>query len=335
MLIKILAVIFIGIGIFFWWSCITPVDSDNQDTMTVVIEEGSGRRDIAKQLKQENLIRSELVFSLYSFFSNSLKAGEYELSSSMSIRDIIGVLSDGGENTEEVRVVIPEGLNIDEIDAILTESKVLQEGEFKNELKDENGADLSTSQAFEEYGDRFAFLQTINSPTLEGFLFPDTYNFFIDTTPQDVVEKMLHNYQQKTESLLESIEPSEVLSIMTKASLIQGEVQTKRDMKLVAGIIENRLRINMPLELDITLVYITGNRDVKPTDKNIRSEYNTYRNRGIPPSPINNPGLDAIEAVLEPIPSEYYFYLSAQDGTTHFSKTLEQHNKNIDKYLRQ
>ena len=328
MLIKLIAVIFIGIGVFFWWSCVTPVDSDNQQTKVILIQEGSGRRDIAKQLKDEQLIRSELIFSLYSFFSNSLKAGEYELSASMSIRDIIGVLSDGGENTEEVRVVIPEGLNIDEIDAILADKKVLQSGEFKEK------AEISTQQAREQYGEDLTLLQNITAPTLEGFLFPDTYNFFMDTTPQDVVEKMLNTYQKKTESLLEDVEPNELLPIMTKASLIQGEVQTKEDMKLVAGIIQNRLDADMPLELDITLVYITGNRDVKPSDKNIRSEYNTYRNKGIPPAPINNPGVDAIQAVLNPTPSDYYFYISDPDGLTRFAKTLDQHNANIDKYLR-
>ena len=327
---KILGFVFAVAIVFFVWSYYTPLDSESDaEIQTVVIESGSSKQDIATQLHDAGIIRNKRIFSVASFiFSSSLKAGEYELSSAMSIKDVIKELSKG-EKVEEVRVVIPEGLNIEEMDELFVESGLLEEGEFLEE------ASLSTAEVIEKYGSEFEFLGSVDADTLEGFLFPDTYDFFADATAEDVVEKLLITFRDKTKELRAEIPAGQdLLSIITIASLVQGEVQTHEDMKLVAGIIENRFEAGMPLQLDITLVYITGRRDVRPEDKNIRSAYNTYRNKGLPPGPINNPGLDAIDATLNPTMSEYHFYISTPETGTIFAETLEEHNANIQKYLR-
>ena len=205
----------------------------------------------------------------------------------------------------------------------------MKKGEFLEE------AQMSTTEAFEKYGTEFEFLESVNADSLEGFLFPDTYHFFVDATAEDVVEKLLITFKNKTKDLRAEIPAGQnLLSTITIASLVQGEVQTHEDMKLVAGIIENRFEADIPLQLDITLVYITGRRDVRPEDKNIRSPYNTYRNKGLPPGPINNPGWHAIDATLNPTSSDYHFYISTPETGTHFAETLEEHNANIDRYLR-
>ena len=328
LLFKIFGFAFGAVLVFFIWSYYTPLDSDGAKK-TVVIESGSSKQDIASQLSEAGIIRNQLVFSVASFvFSSSLKAGEYELSSAMSVKDIIQELSQG-EKVEEVRVVIPEGLNVEEMDELFVESGLLKKGEFLEE------ASLSTAEMLEKYGEEFEFLRSVEADSLEGFLFPDTYNFFVDATAEDVVEKLLITFRDKTKELRADIPAGQdLLSVVTIASLVQGEVQTHKDMKLVAGIIENRFEADMPLQLDITLVYITGRRDVRPEDKNIRSPYNTYRNKGLPPGPINNPGLDAIDATINPTMSEYHFYISTPEIGTIFAETLEEHEANIEKYLR-
>ena len=325
---KIFSFAFGALIVFFVWSYYTPLDSDGE-AQTVVIEQGSSKQDIADQLREQDIIRNKLVFSISSFvFSKSLKAGEYELSSAMSTKDILNELSKGGQE-EEIRVVIPEGLNIDEMDELFVEEGLLKKGEFLEE------AQISTTQAFEKYGAEFEFLESVNADSLEGFLFPDTYHFFVDATAEDVVEKLLITFKNKTKNLRADIPvDQDLLWVITIASLVQGEVQTHEDMKLVAGIIENRFQADMPLQLDITLVYITGRRDIDPEDKNIRSPYNTYKNKGLPPGPINNPGWHAIDATLNPTFSDYHFYISTPDIGTIFAETLEEHNANIEKYLR-
>ena len=326
-LFRIFSFVIVAVFVFFVWSYYTPRDSDGE-AQTIVIEQGRSKQEIADQLHEAGIIRNKLVFSVASFvFSSSLKAGEYELSSAMSTKDVIDALNKG-EESNEIRILIPEGLHIEEVDALLVETGLLQEGEFLEE------ASLSTDKAFEKYGSEFEFLESVNADSLEGFLFPDTYNFFVDATAEDVVKKLLITFRDKTKALRDKIpEDQDLLSVVTIASLIQGEVQTHEDMKLVAGIIENRFAADMPLQLDITLVYITGRRTPTNADKQIRSPYNTYRNKGLPPGPINNPGWHAIDATLNPTFSDYHFYISTPEIGTIFAETLEEHNANKRKYL--
>jgi UPF0755 protein len=172
---------------------------------------------------------------------------------------------------------------------------------------------------------------------LEGFLYPDTYIFEKNITPDGVVQKMLNNFDKRlTSEIRLKAEKSEmsIYEIITLASIVEREVAKPDDRKLVASVFLNRLEIKMALESCATIQYITGENKKQFTyaETRISSPYNTYTNRGLPPGPIGSPSIDSIVAVLEPQESDYLYFLSA-DGTTYFSKTFGEHEAKKAKYL--
>ncbi|MDP3785354.1 MAG: endolytic transglycosylase MltG [bacterium] len=162
----------------------------------------------------------------------------------------------------------------------------------------------------------------------EGFLFPDTYEFFRTTAPERVILKMKDNFSKKV-----GAEVSRDVIIM--ASLLEEEAKTPEDKKIVAGILWKRLESGAALRVDATLTYITGrpSRELTDGDLKINSPYNTYRYPGLPAGPISNPGLETIDSALHPAPSPYWFYLSDKDGKLHYARTFEEHKANRLKYL--
>jgi len=221
-------------------------------------------------------------------------------------------------NTNEVTVSIFEGKNIIEIDSLLRNS----------------GAMASDHS-----------LLSLSSGPLEGYLFPDTYRFYASSTAQAIVDRFYDNFKAKAEPLLnKDIDHYQTNLIL--ASLIEKEVPDYSDRKIVAGILKKRLAVGMPLQIDATICYAKIYRQtdvdsvnnscypITKSDKQINSRYNTYLYRGLPPSPISNPGLEAIQAVLEAESSPYWYYLSdPSTDKTIFSKTLEEHNHNRYLYL--
>jgi len=218
-------------------------------------------------------------------------------------------------------ITIPEGYTVAQIDEVLTAAGVLNGGRLAN-LKPTD---------FD-----YPFLANATGESLEGFLFPDTYEFFLNSPSRVVAQKMLDNFSSKAALLLE---PETAYQTVIIASMIEKEVPDKRnDRRLVAGIIESRLDLGMPLNVDAAVCYAEspfGCAGVEDIDFEIDSRYNTYKYRGLPPGPISNPGLSAIKAALNPEDSDYLYYLSRPDTKeTIFSKTLDEHTKNIVKYLK-
>ena len=207
--------------------------------------------------------------------------------------------------TPRVTITIPEGLTVSDINKRLSDAGVL------------SGEMLPSD--------------------LEGYLFPDTYEFFIPSGVEVVKKKFLDNFKDKIEPVISGgLSGSDIEKILTIASLIEKEIPNFSDRKIVSGIIQKRLKNNMPLQIDASICYIKLGPCVPITseDKKINSLYNTYRYKGLPPGPIDNPGLDAIEASVNPKPSPYWYYLSdPKTGKTIFSKTLDEHNVNVVKYL--
>ena len=191
-----------------------------------------------------------------------------------------------------------------------------------------------------DFSEEFDFLE--DKPKnlgLEGYLFPDTYEIFFEEGIEDIVRRMLDNFDRKlTLELKEEIasQKKSIFEIVTMASLIEKEVRTIEDKKIVSGILWKRLKSRMPLQVDATISYITGRKTTEITKEELKinSPYNTYKYKGLPLGPICNPGLESIKAAIYPKQSEYWFYLSTPEGETIFSKTLREHNEAITKYLR-
>ncbi len=173
----------------------------------------------------------------------------------------------------------------------------------------------------------------------EGYLFPDTYEFFVPSKLEVVQKKFQDNFERKVGSALSpNTSEDDLRRLLTLASLVEKEVPDSYDRKVVTGVLIKRLENNLPLQVDASICYIKNNPQclpIKSEDKKLQSPYNTYLYRGLPPQPINNPGLDAITAALHPESSPYWFYLSEpKNDKTIFAKTLDEHQKNIIKYLK-
>lgn len=311
------------LAVIFWWQIRIPFNSGGEKIIFKV-EKGQSAETIAANLVSSGLIENPFIFRLYVFLAVSqyaLKTGEYELSPAMSIREIADSMILGGVN--EILITIPEGFNLKQIEDRLVEARLVKKNELINYKFSDNSPLL--------------FSDKPKNVSLEGYLFPDTYRFFKDSALSDIVGKMIFNMDSKlTPDLKMAIKNSShsTYEILTMASLIEKEVKNDADREIVSGILWKRFKEGMPLQVDATLVHIAGRQQIYESDKKIVSSYNTYLYRGLPKGPIANPGLSAIKAAIFPKSSPYWYYLSAKNGATIFSQTLEEHNRNKAIYLK-
>jgi UPF0755 protein len=284
----------------FLWGIFLPKEKISSPKIFSV-DKGQGLFEIGENLEKEGLIKSKIFFYFYVFLigkERNLQAGKYFLSSSMNIPEIAQKIIKG--DIAKMKVTIPEGFTTKEIEERL-------------------GIKLPAEN-------------------LEGYLFPDTYYFPIDISGEEVAKIMRENFEKKISPYKEEIEKSgkTLQEIVIMASLIEKEVKTKEEKELVSGILWKRLKYGMPLQVDATITYITGKKTTKIPlqDLQIDSPYNTYKYKGLPPSPICNPGLESILAALYPKNSDYWYYLSRPDGKTIFFKSYEEFVAAKAKYLK-
>jgi len=311
-------------------------DGGNNDVL-FVINRGDGVSVIADALLKEGLIDSTLYFKIYIWrekLESKLQAGEYILNGNMSIKDVAAIFANGKTLNKEKTIKIIEGWNIGEISGYLAKEGVMGGQTFADFAK-KSVSDWNYSK------ERFDFLADLPpGADFEGFLFPDTYRIFADATNEDVFFKMLDNFDKKLSGdIRQEIESQgkSIFEIITMASIIQKEVRSEDDMKIVSGIFWNRLNSGQALESCATLAYILGENKPQYSleDTKIVSPYNTYQNQGLPPGPISNPGLNAIIAAVYPTKTDYFYFLSRFDnGETVFSETYDDHLVNKAKYLK-
>ena len=285
-----------------WQGIYLPKDVNLTESKLFLVEKGQNLFQIAENLEKDSLIKNKSFFDFYIFIKGTqrkLQAGEYYLSPSENVPTIAKKIISG--DIAKTVVTIPEGFTVKQI-------------EEKLGLKLPGG-------------------------NLEGFLFPDTYQFPAKISGEEVVKKMRDNFEKKlTPDLREEIERQgkTIFEIITAASLIEKEVKTKEDKETVSGILWKRLKNNIPLQVDATIFYITNKKttEISIEETKIDSPYNTYKYKGLPLGPICNPGLESILAAMYPKSSEYWYYLSTPEGETIFSETLEEHNSAKSKYLK-
>ncbi len=308
-------------GIFL----VQPVNPKNFTKIPFIVQRGESATQVGLNLERHGLIRNSFAFrvlTILKHLSQKIEAGEYELSPSMNLFETANSLKKG---VIDIWVTLPEGMRKEEIAINLGQVLV---GFKANE-----------------------FLKLTINPNLEGRLFPDTYLLPKTAPAQFVIDKLTGTFDKKTKSIFDSrANDLSVAQTLVLASIIEREVRTNPDRQIIAGILIKRLENGWSLDIDATLQYAKSSSlclkegEIKAfdckwwqpaisVDKNLKSSFNTYKNQGLPPAPIANPGIKAIEAASHPQRSDYWFYLSDLKGVIHYAKTLEEHQRNITAFL--
>lgn len=313
----ILVSLFLILVLGFWW-LVSPMNAGESKTTSITVTKGASVTAIANQLESAGVIRSGFVLRLMLRGKDAgavIQTGTFEFSPAMSLSQVADTLISGPKD----------------------EWITFLEGWRKEEMADELEHVFGI-----KYFHKDEFLSLTKDK--EGMLFPDTYLFPRQVTANMVVEAMEANFEKKYQKLVTQygagvLNPKATLVL---ASILTREARKLPDMQMVAGILLNRIELGMPLQSDVTAQYFRG-YDAKqktwwptPTanDKYLDTPFNTYKNKGLPPSPICNPGADAIAAALSPTKSDYIFYIADNQGIMRYAKTLAEHNANVEKYLK-
>ncbi len=301
----------------------TNYNYTSKNAVQIDIQEGDGTDDISRKLATSKVVKSDLFFQIYTFYTNDyqlFQPGSYNIPAGSTIDDTIKILTTIKET--EVKLTFPEGMTTDEIfDLVSANTSVSKSELLKESLKQSSNLPFDISN------------YPINDH-LEGFIFPDTYIFNIDTTASEVVEKILDNFNKKWNSLEKNETELSDYDILILASIIEKEAANADESQIISGILHDRLKYNIYLGVNSTINYILNEPEAffSNGENNIDSPYNTYLNYGLPPTPICNPGLSSIKAALNPEFTDYVFYLHTPDGQIIYSETLDEHNLNIAKY---
>ncbi len=278
----------------------------------ITIREGAGLLEVADTLDKNNVIRSPFWFRTVVIGlggERGIKAGDYYLPHRENALKLAWRVVNGKHNIETLRITIPEGFTIDEIASLFdTRFSKFDQEEFLTRAK-------------------------------EGYMFPDTYFFEVSATASSTIALLENNFDKKIAPYVNEIASSTHTfdDLINMASILEEEATSSEDRRIVSGILWKRIKIGMALQVDATLKYVTGrgSENLTQDDLKMDSPYNSYNRRGLPPTPISNPGIDAIEAALRPKETAYLYFLTDKEGMMHYAKTFEEHKKNKEKYLSQ
>jgi UPF0755 protein len=300
--------------------------------VVVTVKKGQSARAIGEDLEKKGVIRSHRLFEVLvgvTGVQNSLEAGDYEFDKGMPAIEVVHRMAEGKTASREV--LVPEGRRAEEVGEILEKAGVVSKQDFLNAL------------VKSQYNE--PFLDQVKASSLDGYLFPATYQFFRAANADQVVDAMLMAFQRNVADKVQ-LEGQELTldEVVTLASIVEREAATASERPLIAGVFLNRLRLGIALQADPTVQYaVAKNADsvrqygywkkgLTLDDLKMDSPYNTYIHPGLPPGPIANPGLDSIEAVVRPARTNYLFFVARDDGTHVFAETLEEHLRNVEKY---
>ncbi|MFQ5655946.1 MAG: endolytic transglycosylase MltG [Candidatus Methylomirabilales bacterium] len=295
--------------------------SDDGKPKVVNIEPESSSTEIAELLKREGIVQDRLLFLLFTTLrgsSDRLMAGEYQFTPSMGLLKVIRTLEEGKVFVH--KVTIPEGASVRQIAILLSKEGLVDRERFLQLAMDPGVAGSYVSEA----------------KTLEGFLFPDTYHFIKQEGEEAIIEAMIRRFFRAfplDDELRARQLGMSLYEIVTLASIVEKEAVIDREKPIIAGVFHNRLKRGMRLQADPTVLYGRGRRGrIRTRDLRTKHPYNTYVRAGLPPGPIASPGVAALKATLYPAQVKYLYFVSKNDGTHHFSRTLEEHNRAVRKY---
>lgn len=277
----------------------------------VTVEEGAGLYKLSEKLGEEGVIRSPFWFRAGAILLGGerlMKAGQYYMEGPESPFLIAWRILHGRYNLETIKLTIPEGFTVKKISSLFDERFSL----FDN--------------------------ATFETAAPEGYLFPDTYFMPVTATASSTIKIMRDNFIRKIFAVMPEVEKSgqTLEEIVTMASIIEAEANNQKDREIVSGILWKRIKNGMPLQVDATFVYVNGKTTAELTteDLKIDSPFNTYVKLGLPPHPISNPGIESIQAALNPTTTPYFYFLTGKDGNMYYSRTFDEHVANKQKHLR-
>jgi UPF0755 protein len=314
---------------------LAPMDPEDAAKQVVTVPQGASAAEIGNDLQQRGLVRSALVFRVaveQAGVGSNLAAGDYELSRSMSMQEIIQVLA-RGQVKRGLVATIPEGWRSEQIADRLEATGFASREDFLKAVGTPDSVPASS------------LLPAPQPPRLEGFLFPDTYEVPQPVAGTRAAEMMVRMFQQRLGNTLQSNETNlSPYQVLILASIVEREARVASERPTIASVYLNRLAAKLPLQADPTVQYALASRDgpraatynywktdLTPADLQIDSPYNTYRSPGLPPGPICNPGEQSIRAVLQPAKTDYLYFVATTDGSGEhlFARTLDEHNANV------
>ncbi|MDR2670425.1 MAG: endolytic transglycosylase MltG [Oscillospiraceae bacterium] len=306
--------------------------SKPEGVVTITVKAPVTIGEVADDLKEKGVIQYTWLFTLYAGVTDAeadIKPGTYEIRTNFDYMAIVHAMDGRSDDRVVVKVVIPEGYTMQEIFAVLEENKVSTAAKLW---------ETARSHTFP-----FDFLEGLPEADdrLEGYLFPDTYEFYVNENPVDVLSKMLMNFDRKfTDDMREYLDGTDytMREIVIIASMIEKEAAGADDAPLISSVILNRLRSDrFPcLQIDATILYVLPEHKTQLTQEDLRvdSPYNTYIYPGLPPGPIASPGKSSLMAALEPEDTDYYYYAVNKDGVHQFSRTKAEHDQIVEEAKR-
>ncbi|WP_409341587.1 endolytic transglycosylase MltG [Paenibacillus sp. MBLB4367] len=325
-----------GSAVFYAWNGLQPVSASDQP-VRIAIPTGTSTNEIAAKLEEQGMIKNSTLFVYYLRYQKQgsrFQAGEYEMKPGMTLDEIIEKLNEGETVKEEVvRFTIPEGFTVRQIAERLGEQGLVDAEGF---LKMTNEKHTLPNNWVADIPD-----QPDIAYRLEGYLFPETYEMKKGSTAEDILKRLVSEWDRKLNEL-PSGWPDQMKQrgltfhqLLTIASLIEREVVLEQERPVVAGVIYNRLDKKMPLQIDATVQYALGKPKERLLEKDlfVESPYNTYAHDGLPPGPIASPSLSSVKAALYPEKTNYLFYVTKKDGSQGhlFAETFDEHKKNIER----
>ena len=309
----LVGLVIIGTGYFYFFEYRAPTNFP--PTAMISVTQGKGLNAIARELQDKHVVHSQfwlVNFVIFLKHERQIVSGDYYFNRPMNVYQVAKRLTSGDFQVEQIKTTIPEGVTVFDISDIM--------------LKNYPNFDSS----------KFILL----AKNKEGYLFPDTYKFGSNVQPEKVLQVMTDNFNKKIAS---STVQHAITSfgkplneVLTMASILEGEARLTRTRQIVAGILWNRIKLGIPLQVDAAFRYVNGKTTTVLTKDDLRidSPYNTYIHTGLTPTPISNPGLDSIMTAVTPIQTDYIYFLTDKDGNMHYAKTLDEHAINVNKYLK-
>jgi UPF0755 protein len=334
--VIVLAVAIVFVTQLILFRALDRAEGGTGESVYFVVQSNESVDSIANRLQDASLIRSPGYFRFrvrLSGLGDNIIAGRYRLDSGMSTSEIIHLLtSKDAALAQEVQVQFIEGWRTEQFAEALVDAGVIDSVD-----------DFMAATQDPKWNDDFAFLHTRPSGVaLEGYLFPDTYNFRVKSSPDDVIETLLTTFEARVSPNM--VADADRLGmtlhqVITIASIVEREAQLPEERPVIASVYYNRIAVGMPLQADPTVQYQIGTAanwwpELSPDDLQQNGRYNTYLNPDIPPGPICNPSLASIEAALHPAQTDFLFFVAKGDGSHAFARTAEEHQRNVDQYVR-